>query len=111
MRRNSAHWRHDSEPHLGVVHKLFQAVHEVCAIEGVAADAHDCALAQALLSGLEHCFVCEGARSGHDPNFAGRVDVPLHNAGPRLRQMKTCCTFAHMGACSWLACTSCPQMS
>lgn len=40
--------------HLGVLHKALQAVHKVCAVEGVTTDAHHRGLAQPLLRGLEH---------------------------------------------------------
>lgn len=64
--------------YLGVYEEALEAVDEVGAVEGVAADAHNGGLAQALLRRLEDCLIRERARPRHDADLARLVDVPLH---------------------------------
>ena len=49
---------------LGILDKAFEAVHKVGPVEGVAANAHHCALAQALLCGLVDGLQQRAACSG-----------------------------------------------
>ncbi len=76
-------------PHLRVLYEALQAVHEVGAVEGVAADAHHCGLAQARLGGLVHGLGGRGRveTSGVDGRGVERergwVTVAL---GPSTRQ-------------------------
>jgi hypothetical protein len=69
---------------LRVLDKALQAVDKVGAVEGVAADAHDRRLAQALDCGLVHGLICQCARPRHDAHLAGLVDVPLRGRARRV---------------------------
>ena len=71
-------WACTGQPHLRVSHEFLQAVHKVCAVEGVSSNAHHSALPQAFLGRLEHSLIGEGARPGHNADFARCVDVTLH---------------------------------
>lgn len=57
-----------------------QAVNKIGPVEGVAADADDSGLAEALGGRLVHGLVREGARPRHDADFSRRVDVARHDA-------------------------------
>mmetsp|Transcript_70042 Transcript_70042/g.200741 ORF Transcript_70042/g.200741 Transcript_70042/m.200741 type:complete len:230 (-) Transcript_70042:437-1126(-) len=70
-----------------VVHEALEAIDEVGAVEGVAADADASRLAKAGLRRLVHRLICESARPAHDADLARHVDVPRHDAHlalPRL---------------------------
>lgn len=71
---------HDDALGLGIAQEDLQAVDEVGAVEGVAADAHAQRLAQTDLGGLVHGLVGEGARPRHDSDAAPLVDVAGHDA-------------------------------
>ncbi|KAG5461723.1 MAG: hypothetical protein BJ554DRAFT_6035 [Olpidium bornovanus] len=64
---------------LRVVQEQPQAIHEVGAVERVAADAHTQALTQADLGRLVHGLVRERARPRHHADFALPVDVSRHD--------------------------------
>ena len=63
-----------------VLKEDFEAVDEVRAGEGVAADADDEGLAEAGLRGLVHGFVGEGSGAGDDADAAALVDEAGHDA-------------------------------
>merc|ERR1719452_120811 len=64
---------------VGVTEEGLEAVDEVSAVEGVAANAHTQRLPQPGLRGLVHGLVGEGAGARHDADAAG-VDVSRHDA-------------------------------
>ncbi len=72
---------------LRVVDEPLEAVDEVGPVEGVAADADAGALAEADGGGLVHGFVRQSAAAGHDPDAAGGVDVPGHDADLALARL------------------------
>mmetsp|Transcript_1043 Transcript_1043/g.2215 ORF Transcript_1043/g.2215 Transcript_1043/m.2215 type:complete len:308 (-) Transcript_1043:14-937(-) len=65
---------------LGVRDELLEAINEIGAVEGVAADAHASALTEACRCGLMHGLVSQGARSADNANLARGVDVARHDA-------------------------------
>jgi hypothetical protein len=71
---------HDDAVRLLVLKEHLEAVDEVGAGEGVAADADDERLAKAGLGGLVHGFVGEGAGAGDDADAAALVDEAGHDA-------------------------------
>mmetsp|Transcript_70039 Transcript_70039/g.200728 ORF Transcript_70039/g.200728 Transcript_70039/m.200728 type:complete len:230 (-) Transcript_70039:437-1126(-) len=89
-----------------VVHEALEAIDEVGAVEGVAADADASRLAKAGLRRLVHRLICESARPAHDADLARHVDVPRHDAHlalPRLddtgaiRADEAALALAHQG--------------
>lgn len=64
-------------PYLWVLYKSFQTVNKVCAVEGVATNANNSRLPQPFLAGLEHCLICQCARTGYDADLSWLVDVAL----------------------------------
>ena len=71
-----------------VAQEEVQAVDEVGAVEGVAADADAEGLAQADLGGLVDGLVGQGAGAGHDADAALLVDVAGHDADLALQKSK-----------------------
>ncbi len=71
---------HDDALGLLILHELLEAVDEVCAVEGVASNADNNALAEADSGGLENCLVSQRAGARHDADLADTVDVAGHDA-------------------------------
>src|SRR6187399_2374204 len=71
---------HDDAFGLRIPFEEFQHIDEVHTAHRIAADADAGALAEALVSGLEHGFVREGAGARHDANTALLVDEARHDA-------------------------------
>lgn len=71
---------HDDAVGLLVLDEDLEAVDEVCAAEGVAADADDEGLAEAGLGGLVDGLVGQGAGAGDDADAAALVDEAGHDA-------------------------------
>lgn len=67
--------------YLVVLDEAVEAVDKVGAIERVAADPDHRRLAQADLRRLEHCFIRERARPGHNADLPRLVDVALQDTG------------------------------
>jgi hypothetical protein len=80
---------HDDTVRLLVLQEDLQAIDEVGAGEGVAADAHDEGLAEAGLRGLVDGFVGEGTRAGDDADAAALVDEAWHDADLALALRKS----------------------
>lgn len=80
LRGTSDFANHDDALGLRIQHELFQAIHEVGAVEWVAADPHHGALPQPRHRGLVNCFVRQCTAPTHHPNPAWLVNVPGHDS-------------------------------
>mmetsp|Transcript_63472 Transcript_63472/g.200752 ORF Transcript_63472/g.200752 Transcript_63472/m.200752 type:complete len:332 (-) Transcript_63472:58-1053(-) len=78
---------HDDALRLGVGHELLEAVHEVGAVERVAADAHHGRLAQARRRGLVHRLVRERTGARHHADLAWGVNVAGHDPDLALARL------------------------
>jgi len=71
---------HDDTFSAGVGNELLEAVDEIGSVEGIAADADNGGLAQALSGGLVHGLVSQGTGTGDNTDLTGFVDVTGHDA-------------------------------
>lgn len=94
---------HDDAVSLRVLEEDLQAVDEVRAAEGVAADADDERLAQAGLCRLVDGFVGQGAGAGDDADAAALVDEAGHDADLALA-LGGCVSGLHSERCEVRLC-------
>mmetsp|Transcript_11109 Transcript_11109/g.26212 ORF Transcript_11109/g.26212 Transcript_11109/m.26212 type:complete len:306 (+) Transcript_11109:112-1029(+) len=78
---------HDDTFSLRILGKALQAVDEIGAVEGVAANAHAGALAHAGHRGLVHRLICQSARPADDTDLACLVNITRHNAHLALTRL------------------------
>src|SRR6185312_2189920 len=71
---------HDDRLGLVVLEEELEAIDEIGAVDGVAADPHAARLTEAGSGGLRHRLIGQGARARHDADIALGMDVPGHDA-------------------------------
>src|SRR4051812_2566099 len=71
---------HDDAFRLRVIQEQLQAIHEVGAVDRIAADADAGRLPQARRRGLRHRFICERAGAGDNTDLATPMDMTRHDA-------------------------------